>query len=176
MGSVVRAGRIRLRAYPSPKMNGGYVDLLVEAFTSTTEIFVRPLRPVPVIFQGKATRTWQIRRFSFPVPHLNGRTVDVLADGCASSDPGGRRRRDLHDHACVATIRGDSGVGAHRDDADRARQRGEHCDREDEVDFLCIPRSGLSSQSDAGSGNGRVRQRSSPSATEADRMNNPCPR
>lgn len=105
VGSVVRLVESVSGPIPSPKMNGGYVDLLVEAFTSTTEISVRPLRPVPVIFQGKATRTWQIRRFSFPVPHLNGRTVDVLADGCAHPQiqvvDG---VATLHDHACVATI------------------------------------------------------------------------
>ena len=105
VGSVVRLVESVSGPIPAPKLNGDYVDLLVETFTSTTEISVRPLRPVPVIFQGKATRTWQIRRFSFPVPHLNGRTVDVLADGCAHPQiQVVDSVATLQDHACVATI------------------------------------------------------------------------
>lgn len=105
VGSIVRLVESVPGPIPSPKLNGDYVDLLVDAFASATEISVYPLRPVPVIFRAEAARTWQIRRYSFPVPHLDGRMVDVLADGCAHPQiqvvDG---VATLQDHACVATI------------------------------------------------------------------------
>lgn len=66
------------------RLYGGddFADLEVTAFTSATEVTVKPVRIVPTDVRGVATADWALMATTLTgIDHLEGKEVSILADG-----------------------------------------------------------------------------------------------